>query len=91
LLTVNILLLNRVIAEFQGQEGRNEGSVDMRIVVDTDQCTGHGICESLAPDVFEVGDDGIVHLLMDDLPADRRATFEAAVAECPTQSLTLED
>ena len=31
----------------------------MRIIVDTDRCTGHGICESLASDVFEVGSDGI--------------------------------
>jgi ferredoxin len=62
----------------------------MRIVVDTDRCTGHGICESLAPDVFEVGDDGMVHLLVDVPPAERRDTFESAVAECPTQALQLQ-
>ena len=64
--------------------------VDMRIVVDTDQCTGHGICESLAPHVFEVGDEGVVHLLVDDFPDDLRSTLETAVAECPTRSLRLE-
>jgi ferredoxin len=62
----------------------------MKIVVDTDLCTGHGMCESLADDVFEVGNEGIVHLLVEDLPEDRRATFESAVASCPTQALTLE-
>jgi ferredoxin len=62
----------------------------MKIIVDTDRCTGHGICESLAPDVFEVGDDGFVHLLLDDVSDDRRTTLESAVAECPTQSLSIE-
>jgi ferredoxin len=67
------------------------GNVAMRIVIDTDQCTGHGICESLAPEVFEVGDEGIVHLLVDDLAEDLRPVLENAVAECPTRSLSLED
>ena len=62
----------------------------MRIVVDTEQCTGHGICESLAPDVFEVGDEGVVHLLVDDLPEHLRPILDSAVAECPTRSLRLE-
>ncbi|HET9565528.1 MAG TPA: ferredoxin, partial [Mycobacterium sp.] len=26
----------------------------MRVEVDLDKCTGHGICESIAEDVFEV-------------------------------------
>ena len=32
----------------------------MRVEVDLDKCTGHGICESIAEDVFEVQDDGTV-------------------------------
>ena len=32
----------------------------MRVEVDLDKCTGHGICESIADDVFEVQDDGVV-------------------------------
>ena len=28
----------------------------MRVEVDLDKCTGHGICESIAEDVFEVQD-----------------------------------
>ena len=62
----------------------------MKIVVDTDRCTGHGICESLASDIFEVGDDGMVHLQIEAVPDERRATIESAVAECPTQALSIE-
>jgi ferredoxin len=63
---------------------------EMRIHVDTDRCAGHGVCESLLPEVFEVGEDGIVHLLTDELHADQRDDLESAVAECPTQALRLD-
>jgi ferredoxin len=62
----------------------------MRINVDTDRCTGHGVCESIAEDIFEVGDDGIVHLLIEDVPESRRDEIAEAVAECPTQALSIE-
>jgi ferredoxin len=63
----------------------------MKIHVDTDRCTGHGVCESLVPEVFEVGDEGVVQLLTDDLTGIERSDLELAVAECPTQALRLED
>ncbi|MBV9486022.1 MAG: ferredoxin [Frankiaceae bacterium] len=63
----------------------------MKVRVDTDRCTGHGVCESIRADVFEVGDDGMVHLLNEEFTADMRPQLEEAVAECPTQALRLED
>jgi ferredoxin len=33
-----------------------------RISIDRSLCSGYGVCESLAPDVFELGDDGIAVL-----------------------------
>lgn len=65
--------------------------IPVRIHTDRDRCTGHGICESLLPAVFEVGDDGLVHLLTTDLDESMRGKLQTAVAECPTQSLRLED
>jgi ferredoxin len=32
----------------------------MRLEVDVGKCTGHGICESIADDVFEVQNDGLL-------------------------------
>src|SRR5258708_415346 len=37
----------------------------MRIVVDRDKCTGLGMCEAEAPDLFEVQDDGSLLVLLD--------------------------
>lgn len=54
-------------------------------------CTGHGVCESIRDDIFEVGDDGQVHLLKEDFTEADREDLEYAVAQCPTQALKLVD
>lgn len=62
----------------------------MKIIVDRAKCTGLGICESLAPDVFEVDDSGDLVLRTDTVPDGQLADVEAAVAGCPTEALRLE-
>jgi len=61
----------------------------MRVVVDSDKCTGLGLCESIAPDFFEVQDDGSLELLRSDVEDKQRATLEEAVRSCPTEALKL--
>ncbi len=59
----------------------------LRIELDVERCSSLGMCESVAPEVFEVGDDGA--LVIHDLtpPEDRRALMEEACAACPTGAL----
>ena len=33
-----------------------------QISIDRSLCNGYGVCESIAPDVFELGDDGLAAL-----------------------------
>ncbi|MBF6355904.1 ferredoxin [Nocardia higoensis] len=61
----------------------------MKVSVDLDQCEANGICVGFAPDVFELDDDDQLHILVDDVPADRRAAVEDAVAQCPKAALKL--
>jgi ferredoxin len=63
----------------------------MRVVVDADKCTGLGLCESIAPDFFEVQDDGSLELLRSDVEISQRATLDEAVRSCPTEALKLVD
>jgi ferredoxin len=60
----------------------------MKIVVDTMRCTGIGICESIAPEVFEVGDDGSVNVF-DERVDDADGTVVEAVRCCPAHSLSI--
>jgi ferredoxin len=61
----------------------------MRIIVDRAQCTGQGMCESIAADIFEVNDDGELELKTATVPDGRLADVEEAVACCPNQALRL--
>jgi ferredoxin len=63
----------------------------MHIVVDTDLCQGHGVCENEAPGVFEVGKNHQVVVLELAPTEDRCAELEAAVRFCPTHALTIAD
>lgn len=63
----------------------------MRVEVDLDKCTGHGICESIAEDVFEVQDDGIVLIRDGERPETDRDRMQRAVTQCPAAALRLTD
>lgn len=62
----------------------------MRVEVDLGKCTGHGICESIAEDVFEVTDGGMVHIHGDDHPENERERLQTAVTQCPAGALRLQ-
>ncbi|MGW0036988.1 ferredoxin [Gordonia sp. NPDC003376] len=61
----------------------------MKVTVDFTKCTGLGICESLAPEFFEVDDDGDLVLLREDIDPDQLQAVEEAVAGCPTEALRI--
>lgn len=63
----------------------------MRIVLDQNTCSSLGMCESVAPEYFEVGDDGALNLLDPTPGEDQRALIEEAVAACPTGALSIEE
>mgnify|MGYP002737494718 CR=1 FL=1 len=63
----------------------------MRIVVDRTKCSSIGLCEATAPDIFEIGADGALNILMEEVPAERRIDLEQACENCPTQALSIED
>lgn len=61
----------------------------LRVEIDYDKCSGLGMCEAEAPDIFEVQDDGSLTLL-EQRPADEhREACEAAVTSCPTEAIRL--
>lgn len=60
-----------------------------KIVVDFDACESNGVCMDLAPEVFEVRDDGFLYILQEFPSADVLPKVEEAVPRCPTQAITL--
>jgi ferredoxin len=64
----------------------------MRIRVDLDRCQGHSRCYSLAPEVFDVDDEGFAVVLIDgEVPAELEASATLAIANCPERAISEEN
>ncbi|MFW6773351.1 ferredoxin [Nocardioides sp. CPCC 205120] len=62
----------------------------MRIVADLTKCEGLGMCEAMAPDFFEVDEEGTVEVLDDAPGEEHRGDLTAAVDACPVLALSLQ-
>lgn len=60
----------------------------MKVVVDYDMCEANGVCEAIAPEVFELDDDDQLHLKAQPSP-DNIGRVRQAVASCPKVALSL--
>lgn len=64
----------------------------MKIKIDYDLCQGHGTCKGEAPEVFDVDEDELrVVVLQEEPTADLHEKVRAAAKFCPTQAIQLED
>jgi len=61
-----------------------------RIVIDSDLCQGHGVCEGELPELMKLENDR-AKLLHETAEPHLRAKAEAACRHCPQQALRIED
>ena len=64
----------------------------MRLILDSERCTGHGRCYALAPQLFEPDDEGYGRLLdAGDVPADLVDLARKAALNCPEHAIDIVD
>jgi ferredoxin len=63
----------------------------MKVIIDLEECCGHGRCEEVASDIFEVRDDGLAHLLRTDFAEADRPLLESSVRNCPAHAIRIEN
>lgn len=63
----------------------------MKVRIDTELCTGHGRCYSLAPEVFEPDDLGHGRVILDDVPEELRSRAELGMKNCPEQAISISE
>jgi ferredoxin len=61
----------------------------LRVAVDRSRCSSIGICESIAPDYFEMGDDAQLVLHKNVVDAGDVDAVREAVRSCPAVALKL--
>ena len=63
----------------------------MKLFIDPDECTGHGRCYRLAPDLLTYDEEGYVAIRGQpiDVPADQVEFAEEAEGTCPEGAISL--
>ena len=63
----------------------------MRVEVNRDRCESYGVCESVAPAVFQINEADVLVLLPCAAGEVDRATLQRAVDGCPKDALSIID
>ncbi|WP_101950565.1 ferredoxin [Mycobacterium sp. 3519A] len=63
----------------------------MKVLADRNVCISAGNCVMAASAVFDQDDDGIVVVLVDEVPAGEEDNVREAVRLCPSQALQVAD
>ncbi len=59
----------------------------MKLCVNKDLCLGCGQCHALAPQVFEIGEDGLAEVMVDEIPEELLEDAMDAKDGCPTSAI----
>jgi ferredoxin len=67
------------------------GEYVVRVSVDADKCSGHGLCNAEAPDIYELDDLGycVVRELI--VPTQLERAAAAGASRCPERAITIFD
>ena len=62
----------------------------MKVIADYDRCESNALCMGIAPEVFEVRDDGFLYLLQEEPPEALLDRVREAIDACPKRALSLQ-
>jgi len=61
----------------------------MKVHVNSQICAGFGVCLGIAPEVFELHDDGYAIVLVSEVKPEDEDEMRQAVSHCPAQAISL--
>lgn len=59
----------------------------MKVKVNQEKCIGCGACPSLVPEVFDFNDDGLAHVIVDQIPEELEEQTIEALENCPVGAI----
>lgn len=63
----------------------------MKAHVNPDKCIGCGSCQAICSDVFEIQDDGLAHVVVENISEDLMEDVRDAADSCPTDAIEVEE
>jgi ferredoxin len=64
--------------------------VSVRVTVDPKVCEANAVCVGIAPEVFDLDDEDVLHILVPEPPPALRERVRLAVDRCPKRALSLD-
>lgn len=61
----------------------------MKVVVDPQECEANAVCVGIAPEVFDLDDDDVLHILVPEPDGALADRVREAVDSCPKRALFL--
>jgi len=55
-----------------------------------EDCIGCGVCADVCPEVFELQDDGLAHVIIDEVKDEWVDTAKEAEGQCPVSAITVD-
>ena len=62
----------------------------MKAHVDLETCIGCGLCPSIAPEVFEMRDDGKAHEIVDEVSKENEGVAQESADQCPVSAISID-
>lgn len=59
----------------------------MKVIVDKEACIGCGLCPSICDEVFEMQEDGLSQVILDEIPENLQESVKEAIDSCPTSAI----
>ncbi len=59
--------------------------------VDPERCVGDGVCTIICPETFEMGDDGLAHVINEQPGEEHAPHIEEAISACPSEAIGWKD
>ena len=63
----------------------------MKVIANQSLCSGHARCAAVAPEVFDLTDDGYIGFSEKTVPSELEASARRGVRACPERALSLVD
>jgi ferredoxin len=63
----------------------------MKVHVNSQICAGFGICLGIAPEVFELHEDGYAIVLVSEVKPEDEEAMRQAASQCPSQAISVSE
>ena len=63
----------------------------MKVCVDQGLCSGCGPCVDICPEAFELNEEGVAAVKLDEIPIELQDTCKEAADSCPSEAISIEE